>query len=189
MRRLILGSLALICFAMLTMGASGCEEGNDKAKEQRERSIQSRVNVFERAERAVPVPDRQLTNFPLRKLLAEMTIQEDKENTAWYVYLLGENGNMIGYYVAKTVPVNKCNFLSSTEEVRYSEYGNMVLTAPSLDGIYYGGSGASGACDAYVFQDAATDALITIGGGFKFYVANRPLRLQADAIKVAGSTP
>jgi hypothetical protein len=182
MRRVTTSILTFVLLPLtLLILATACAEENDKVAAQRDRSIKTRADTFERAERAVPVPKTE--NFPLRALLAEMTIREDKVNYPWYIYILGDNGNTIGYYVGKTVPVNKCNFLSSTESVRSSDYGNLVLTAPSLDGIYYGGSGASGACDAWVFQDVATSALITIRG-VKFYTSDRPLRLEADAITV-----
>ena len=91
---------------------------------------------------------------------------------------------MVGYYVAKTVPINACNFLSSTEVVDSTSNGKVVLTAPSLDGIYYGGAGASSGCDAWFFFDSATDALIQIRG-VNFFTADQPLRLEAKPITVA----
>lgn len=174
---LIVAVLAVV----LLVGATACEEGNDKAKEQRNRSIQTRADTFARAEAKVPVPHTE--NFPLRSLLRVMTEREDMVNHPWYTYVLADTGQTLGYYVTKTPPMNKCNFLSSTEEVRYSDYGNMVLTAPSLDGIYYGGGGASGACNQWVMQDYSTGALITLGD-VKYFVADRPLNLDAEPIRV-----
>lgn len=168
----LLGTLALF---MLTT-ASSCDSKQDV---QRRNSVRTRADAFARAERAVPVPKTE--NFPLRKTLAVMTERDDQLNHPWYVYILGMNGNVIGYYVAKTDPINACDFLSSTEDA----HDGYVLTAPSLDGIFYGGSGSTSGCDAWVFLDAATDALIKIRG-MNFYAADQPLRLEADPIRVKG---
>lgn len=175
-RRLILAALAAVGIFMLTT-AESCDESKQDA--QRRHSVNTRASAFARAERAVPVPKTE--NFPLRKTLAVMTERDDLLNHPWYVYILGMNGNVIGYYVAKTDPINACDFLSSTEDAS----DGYVLTAPSLDGIFYGGGGAASGCDAWVFQDAATDALIKIRG-MNFYAADQPLRLEADPIRVKG---
>lgn len=176
MRRVaIIAALSIIAAVFLT--ACG-EDGPDA----RQRSVEQRDQVFSKAESVAPTPSP--SNFPTRKALVEFTERQDLENHPWYVYILSDLGTSIGYYVAKTRPVNSCNFLSSTEAVRSSQYGNLVLTAPSLDGIYYGGSGASSGCDAWFFFDSATDALIEIRG-VKFFTTDQPLRLDADPIAVA----
>ncbi len=166
--------------AVLAVGAllysTGCFDPPPQ-EVQRNKSIETRANTFARAERAVPVPHTE--NFPLRKTLAVMTERDDLLNHPWYVYILGMNGNVIGYYVSKTDPINACDFLSSTED----ETDHGILTAPSLDGIYYGGGGSASGCDAWVFQDEATGALIKIRG-MNFYAADQPLKVSAQPIKV-----
>lgn len=159
-----------------------CDEGtNGQLQDQRKDSIKQRSQAFARAENAAPTP--RTVNFPLRKALVEFTKRQDLENHPWYVYILGLNGNAVAYYVAQTVPINSCNFLSSTEAVDSSDQGKVVITAPSLDGIFYGGGGASAGCDSWFFFDAATDALIQIRG-VNWYAADQPLRVEAKAIKV-----
>lgn len=175
-KRLVLIATALSLIALLSMGASSC--GDPQQEQQRNQSIKDRAATFARAERAVPLP--RTTNFPLRKTLAEMTSRQDLIDHPWYVYILGQNGNTVGYYVAKTVPVNACDFLSSTED----ESNGAVLAAPSLDGIFYGGSGSSSGCDAWVFLDSATNALIQIRG-VDWFSSDQPLALHAAAIRVA----
>lgn len=175
---LVVGLLSL--FAVIAMGSDDCG-GGGKQDAQRENSVAARASTFDRAEKAAPMP--QSVNFPLRKALVEMTKRQDMIDHPWYVYILGDNGNQIGYYVAKTTPINACDFLGSTEDVYNSDNGNLVLTAPSLDGVFYGGGGASSGCDAWFFFDVSSDALITIRG-VKFYVADAPLRLDAAPIKV-----
>jgi len=161
---------------LLTVLFTGCGV-EDNA---RERSVKQRNEVFSQAENLYPNPAPQ--NFPSRAALVEFTLRQDMINHPWYVYILGDNGNTLGYYVAKTRPINSCNFLSSTEAVDYNN--NLVLTAPSLDGIYYGGSGASAGCDTWFFFDQSSNALIEIRG-VKFFTADQPLKLNAEPILVA----
>lgn len=181
MRRVIAGITAVI---VLAFGITACGGGGTPSSEkQRTNSVKARAKAFAKAEAAAPLP--QPKNFPLRKALVEFTKRQDEIDHPWYVYILADTGNAIGYYVAKTVPVNACNFLSSTEDVRDDEWGNLKMTAPSLDGIYYGGSGASGACDSWFFFDSATNALVQIRG-VKWFSSDQPLRLDAKPIVVAG---
>lgn len=171
-----------IIVAMMAVLAIACDE--EIGKEQREESARTRIESQERAEAVVPV--RESTNYPARRALEEFSWRVDQIDRIWYVYILGDNGNIIGYYAAQTRPVNSCTFLSSTEIVQDTGEGSgIVLTAPSLDGIYYGGAGASAGCDAWFFFDAATDAMVEIRG-VKFFTADQPLLLEADPIRIAG---
>jgi hypothetical protein len=181
MRRVAIGVILLIIVGLV---ATACGSTNDALQNQRRASVKERSATFAKAEAQVPVP--KIDNFPKRQTLAESTSREALPNHPWYVYLLGMNGNVVAYYVAKSVPVNNCDFLSSTEAVDSSSYGKVILTAPSLDGIYYGGGGASSACNTLVFFDQATNAEINVSG-INTYVTDRPLKVRASAIKVAGS--
>lgn len=162
--------IALPVFLLLFAACSIGEKNRREATEFRE-------NLFAQAQSLYPEPRAQ--NFPLRQALIKFTEREDLINHPWYVYILGYNGNVIGYYVAQTVPVNSCTFLSSTEIID----DGAVVTAPSLDGIFYGGAGSAAGCDEWFFFDAETDAMIKIRGVF-FYVADQPLRLEAEPILV-----
>lgn len=181
MRRMI----AVAALIMAALVATGCEDSSTptSSDQQRKQSVKARADTFSRAEAKYPLPRTE--NFPLRKMLVEMTKREDLPNHPWYVYVLADTGNVIGYYVAKTVPINACNFLSSTEDVKKTEdnyepgFTTDVLTAPSIDGIYYGNS----ACNTMVFEDYSTNAIIKLGD-VKYFVADKPLNLDAEAIKV-----
>jgi hypothetical protein len=144
----------------------------------RKHAVESRADSFNRA--SALYPDPKLSNYPQRKALREFTQREDLLNHPWFVYILGDNGNTIGYYVAKAAPENSCNFLSSTEDVWTSDKSALKMQSPSYDGVYYGAS----TCDEWFFFDSTTNALIKIRG-VKFYVSDQPLKLQAEAIKVS----
>lgn len=181
--------VAVLAATMLVLATACDGDGNNnKQAKQRSAAVSSRADAFSRAEAKFPTPRTE--NFPLRSLLVEMTKREDLVNHPWYTYVIADTGQTLGYYVTKTPPINKCNFLSSTQDalkVNLSGGGDadavLPLTAPSLDGIYYGGGGASGACNQWVMQDYSTGALITLGD-VKYFVADRPLSLEAEAIRV-----
>jgi hypothetical protein len=175
-RKLSFIGLSLIVLVLLT--ASSCDNNNSN----RTKAVDARWNTYEQAKALYPDPKTE--NFPLRQALVKMTQRQDMINHPWYIYTLGDNGNVIGYYVAQTVPINACDFLSSTDDVYNSDQGVLSLTAPSLDGIFYGGSGSSSGCDAWFFFDYATDAQIQIRG-VNFFTADQPLMINAEAIKVS----
>lgn len=142
-----------------------------KQENMREESVDARIVTMERASRLYPLPQNE--NFPLRQALVKFTERQDLINHPWYIYILGQNGNPIGYFVGKTYPQNICNFLSTT-----------VNDLPSLDGIYYGGGGAKGTCDAWFFFDVSTDAMQVISG-LPYFVSDVPLALNVQPIRVA----
>lgn len=171
-----------LVIALVALLALAC--GGSKSEEQRNSSVESRTDTFARAESKYPMPRTE--NFPLREALVQFTERQDLVNHPTYVYVLADTGQIIGYYVAKTYPVNMCAFLSSTEDVRGSANGDLILTAPSLDGIYYGGAGSSSSCDGWFFFDNATNALVELIG-VKLFIADQPLRVEAQEFQVATS--
>ena len=176
MRRLM---IVLGLGVILLIAAIACEESD--SGQQREDSIETRTEQFAKAEALYPVPKQE--NFPLRAELVKFTERQDLINHPTYVYILADTGQIVGYYVAKTFPISICAFLSSTEDVRTSNNGNLILTAPSLDGIYYGGAGSSSACNGWFFFDQATDALIEIIG-VNIFVSDQPLQVDVEPFKV-----
>lgn len=138
-------------------------------------NIAIREEIFAIAQALYPIPIP--SDFPLRKDLVEFTLREAKPGP-WYIYIQTDAGTYTAYYVAKNKPQNSCNFLSETK----TTFNNVVRDAPSLDGIYYGGTGASGACDAWFWFDAGTNALVE--SRFKFTVSDQALAIDVPEIKV-----
>lgn len=173
--------LVLAALALLSVAAT-CDRLETTGGEQsRKEAVGARWQNFERSETLHPAPLQQ--NFPLRALLVEYTKRQDLVNHPWYTYVLGENGNAVYYFVSTTLPVNVCAFLSATEDIKINSYGNMVLTAPSLDGIYYGGAGASASCNGWIVKDAATNAMGIIYGD-KLLVFDQPLILDTEPVRI-----
>jgi hypothetical protein len=149
---------------LILMGASGCDGSEDD--ESRRADTAQREENFERAESVHPIPADLLSNFPMREALIKMTLRQDEINHPWYIYLYALDGTPMGYYVGETYPQNMCNFLSSSEKlIDIPDDGDsapdFIVQAPSLDGVFYGGSGASGACNTLFFFDLQTDAMYT----------------------------
>lgn len=176
---------AVIVFVLFSLLIISCsEEPNGDLNNFRKDDIQTRAEAYERARNAFALPET--NNFPLREALVEFTIRQDMVNHPWYTYILGDNGNMIGYYVTKTGPINSCNFLSSTEDAGNPADGadaTVILTAPSLDGIFYGGGGSQGSCDKWFFFDYTTNAMIEIRG-LNFFTTDAQLAVDAQPIRI-----
>jgi hypothetical protein len=172
--------LSLIMVGILSLLVlSAC--GSNELEQQASKSVSSRTEMFSRAEKLYPMPTN--SNFPVRKLLVKYTERQDMINHPWYTYILGDNGNIVFYFVSTTLPVNSCAFLSSTEAIVDRSEGDLVLTAPSTDGIYYGGSGASSACNGWIFEDATTGA-IGLVFGTKIMTFDAPLILEAEPVLI-----
>lgn len=132
----IIAILVIVCLAAVI--CAGCAES--KLSEQRKQSVDQRAEMMARAEALYPAPQTQ--NFPLRQLLVEYAKRQDMVNHPWYTYIMSDTGAITHYFVSTTVPVSTNAMLGSTEAVWSGSSGaSQVLTAPSLDGIYYGGAG------------------------------------------------
>lgn len=176
MRKLIL----LACLAAVAL-STACG-GSNQIADQAASATKARAKAYAKASSLYPAP--QMKNFPLRKALVDLTQRQDEVGHPWYVYVQGAaTGQVIGYYVAKTAPQNECNTLSSTESIQYDDHGNVLLTAPTLNGVFAGGAGASGSCSTFFFEDASTNAMIELQGD-AFFVTDQPLALDVPAFKV-----
>jgi|SRR3990172_1888893 len=171
---------AVVGLVLLALLSAACESTQSGAQ-QRQRSVETRTEMFARAEALIPIPRTE--NFPLREVLAEYTRRQDLVNHPWYTYLLSDTGQVTHYFVSTAVPVNACAFLSSTEDIETQYEGTIVVTAPSLDGIFYGGAGAAAACDGWIFVDAAT-GVMGLAFGIKIMTFDAPLVLETEPILI-----
>lgn len=153
----------------------GCAANTPSARKQAE--AQTAQNQ-ERALADIPVP--QPRNFLTRETVVKWVERQDTPDRPHYVYVMGDNGNYIGYYVAQSRPVNTCTFLSPPDKALWGHNGaSVVLQQPALDGVYYGG----GSCDQWFFFDSETDAMVELTG-FKVFTSDQPLNVNATPIKV-----
>lgn len=145
----------------------------------RDQNMKAQQTLMARATAAVPVP--QINNFLAREAVAKQVRRLDEKGKLFYVYILGQNGQQVGYYVSNTRPVSTCALLTPAQEVMYYSSGaTAVVGTPSLGGVY----GFGGGCNSHFFFDAATDAYVEISG-LPFFVADQPLAVDAAPIKVS----
>lgn len=167
-----LSALGVGLLAAATVATTGCNSRTDRVYND---NIRTREEVFEQAQSRYPMPVPR--DFPLRRDLVEYTKRQANPGP-WYIYIQSDLGTYTSYYVSKNLPQNACNFLSDTK----TYVNGYPHDAPSLDGVYYGGTGASGACDSWFWFDAATDALVMTR--FKFTLSDQPLLLDVPQITV-----
>lgn len=180
-KKLILGFIMVLVLAtfVFIMGSAntGCSAENGQLNNQRQESVNERTSSMERAEALFPTPYTE--NFPIREVLVEYTKRQDLKNHPWYTYVFSDTGAITHYFVSTTLPVSTNSFLGATSTIVYSEGGNLVIDAPSLDGIYYGGSGSTPSMNGWIFVDATTGALGVIYG-CKIMTFDAPLLLETE---------
>ncbi len=175
--------LLVVALVIMLATTTACLEAEDDDKSRRD-AVAQREQNFDRAEAMWPAPTN-LSNFPLRRALVEFTQRQDLINHPWYIYILGMDGSYIGYFIGQTYPINACNFLSSTERSVDTGNSEHIVTAPSYDGIFYGGGGSASACDVYFFFDVQTNAMHTFRATY-FFATDAPLNLPG--VNQIGST-
>lgn len=99
-----------------------------------------------------------------------------------YVYLQNAQGDLLGYYVFKGLPVSYCASITRTYDFvptprSGSNDRDQQVRAPGVDAAWYGGGGS---CNTYYGKDAGTKAYIeyTAGLGINVLLYDRPLPRQ-----------
>lgn len=163
--------------AIASLSLVGCKVESSTS----EKGQQEQERIMQRATSAVPTyhPNNFLTRRAVDKWMRRM----DVPDKTFYIYILGDNGSHIGYYVGQTRPISSCTLLTPPQRLENGEwgqgYGDFVMDAPSLDGVYGGGG-----CDtSFFFFDAETDALIELQG-MDFFTADQPLSVNAEPITI-----
>lgn len=164
--------LAVAIVALVTMGATECD-GSSSRNDQ----TSKREDNQQRAIRAVPIP--KVSNYLARAAVAKQTARMDETGKLFYVYLMAQNGNQIGYYVSNTRPVSVCAMLTPVDDIsRDSQSGTAVTKAPGLGGTYGGGN-----CDSSFMFDAETDAYLEFPTALAL-ISDQPLSIRSEPIRV-----
>jgi hypothetical protein len=100
-------------------------------------------------------------------------------NKLSYVYMMDSQGDLVGYYIFKGLPVSYCAALTPTYQrfnVGGSDGADAVVPAPGVDAVYYSG----GQCAAYYGKDAVSGTYIeyTAGMGLSPLIYDQPLPRQ-----------
>lgn len=173
MKRLV--ALFMICIAVMLTGCNSKDSNREKMRKTQD-------EVYRRA--TSEVPNVEVSNFVIRKNVAKYMSRSDQVGKLYYIYLLGREGNIIGYYVGQSKPIPSCIAMTSPDQItkdytdQTGDYGGRVVRAPTLDGVYSGGP-----CNSYFFFDGASDALVEFSN-MSFYVSDAPVNVKADAITI-----
>lgn len=122
------------------------------------------------------VPAHRPTAFPAREDI-NWYLRETERRGTWFIYALAMTGQPVFYIVSDMKPRNICISISSPDRIHGDSWGNVRMSAPALDGVYYGGAG----CDSYYMRDAATGGYIELSGRtFTLVTSRAPLFLETD---------
>lgn len=137
----------------------------------RQVSQEVQQSVMQRANAAVPA--YQPGRYPARENINRY-LWETERTGEWYTYALNMLGEPLFYIVSEFKPMNICISLTAPDRV---EKYDVAISAPALDGVYYGGAG----CNAYYMFDSATGGMIELAGDTFTLVTSRvPLFLETD---------
>ena len=92
---------------------------------------------------------------------------------------MNRDGEPLFYVVSGIKPMNICISITAPDRRVANTNGAVGLSAPALDGVYYGGAH----CNAYYFQDVATGNFIEIAGdGYIMVTSKYPLGIETDRL-------
>lgn len=167
----IIGIIAALM--LLVFGLSACDMSDGSSGETTDqKSGQANQNKLVKQEPALNM-DYSSTRATINFFTKTWGV---KGKTA-YVYLMNNEGNVIGYYVTEGPPVSMCVSIRPTYKLKDVEgdgFGpSLVVPAAGADGAYYSG----GECNTYYAKDANTGAYIqyTAGQGINPLLFDQPL--------------
>lgn len=166
--------------ALLTMGSS-CEDNSGQAKDGKARQV-----GFDALQAKQPATYMEYS--PTRNGIKFFADKWGKDpNKLSYAYLLNMNGDVIGYYVLKGLPISYCAQMLPPQVRDNGGASTIVVPAPGVDGAYY--SGNSG-CTQYYGIDATTNSYIefSVGGGISFLVHEQPIGRPETDRRALGPT-
>ena len=158
---------------------SACFEPAPPSTQERSKELQQTIGTvaFE------AVPPYQPQEFSIREDI-NWYLEETEGRHTWYTYALNYLGEPLFYVVSDMRPTNICvNITSSEEIVNIPQHPDLVVQAPSLNGVWRKG----GACDTYFLRDVSTGAYIELSGSaFSLITSKQPLLLETDIVRLGG---
>lgn len=175
-RAAVIALVAILGVVVLTAGS--CSSDSPQKTE-------SKTQQNNYAKLAAQQPSHTMGYSPTRETINFWIDTWSKPGKLSYIYLQAGNGQLIGYYIFKGLPVSYCASQTPTYRVYTSDNGNLSTPAPSIDGVYYSG----GQCNSYYGRDASNNAYVeyTVGGSQNVLIYDRPLP-KADVQPLAFAT-
>lgn len=164
------------------IGLAACE---DVGGPQQQQEIDRQQSNYDRLAKAEPA--KQMKYSPSRKTINFWIETWGKEpDKLAYVYLVNQQGKLIGYYVFEGPPISTCALLTPNYRISSSTNGKVVIPAPGMDGVYYP---QTGACTTMYGKEALTGAyreFSTASAAISHMVTDQPLPQQD--VKPLGET-
>lgn len=154
----------VLVIAILMLALTACSNEPDHKEADRDTQEQ----VHSKLQDAVPVPE--IDGAAAREAVAKHLERWQDSSVVSYVTVLAQAGQPIGYYVAQGKVASTCQMLTSPDTRVPSTNGNVVMSAPALDGTYYTG----GECGVFFFT-ADTDAYVELGPRIGYIASDQPL--------------
>lgn len=154
----------LLVFVFLT--AEECTEDNATTKEK-----QTQKQNYQGLQAKQPADG--MAYSPTRNSLKEWAGTWEEQGKLSYVYFFGANGDKVGYFIFEGLPVSYCASLTPVDDINRDASPDAIVTAPSIDGVYYSGSG----CTQFFGYEAGTGTYFefTAGGSFNYFLSDNPL--------------
>jgi hypothetical protein len=170
---------ALAAVAVLALFVAGCNDGNDKPQKS-----EAKIRDDSYARLAANQPAHTMQYSPTRDQINFWIDTWGKEpGKTSYVYIQNASGKITGYYVFKGLPVSYCAALTPTYRFEGTPHDgsdalDQQVPAPSVDGVYYGNSGAL--CGTYYGRDETTNQYVeyTVGQSQNVLVYEKPIPRQ-----------
>lgn len=159
--------IALLIMALMSIFIASCEAGGDADNKERQTNYDSYQSLQSKQ------PAETMDYSPTREGINKWMETWEEPGKLSYVYLLAANGQEIGYYVFKGLPISYCASLTPTDKIEDRGNNSVIVGSPSMDGVYYSGS----QCNQYFGFDATTGSYLefSTGSGINFLVYEQPL--------------
>ena len=175
----LIRSLSLPCLAAVLLAGCanlGSTDDLDVAKETQQKVMAAATGA---------VPPYEPSAFPARVDINRY-LKETELAGEWYTYALNWQGEPIFYVVSDSKPRNICVSITAPDRKVKGSQGNVVMSAPALDGVYYGGAD----CNSWYLWDATTGTFIELSGqGFSLLSTRAPLLLETDPVQLEWDAP
>jgi hypothetical protein len=167
----------LVVAAVTVIALGGCTETSSEQERGRTLSGYDRLVARQPSQTMNYSPTRETANFWIKTW--------GKPGKLSYVYLQSGDGDLLGYYVFKGLPVPYCVSLTPPEQISGSGDSYAVRKAPAVDGVYYG----DGDCSRYFGVDATTGAYVeyTAGLGINVLLYDQPLPNNPNVPPLGGT--